>query len=95
MKLSEFKGEDAYNAIEGLLDPMAEICADEELVNCAKSGEKLKLVKRLISAHRQSINTILAVLDKADPETYQVSLITLPVKILELLNDEEIIKLFK
>ena len=93
MKLSEIKGERALDVIADLIDPISEIFADEAIRKAA-GGNKLDLVKIILKGHKKSIIEILAILDGEDPKTYEVSLISLPAKILELLNDPELASLF-
>lgn len=95
MKLSEYEGDAALDILAELIEPVAEICADKEVAEIfRKGGSKAAAIKAIIKKHKKSITTILAVLDGKDPETYKPNLFTLPVKLLEILNDEELVKLF-
>lgn len=95
MKLSEIKGEAALDVLADLIEPAANILADEEIQKSVKSGEpKLLLVKKLLKSHKKEVIEILAILDGEEPETYKVSLLTLPAKLLEIINDPEIGSLF-
>lgn len=95
MKLSEIKGEQAIDALAELIEPAALIFADEDIKNSAKAGEpKLILAKKILKGHKAEVIKILAILDGEDPATYEVNLLTLPVKLLEILNDPEVSSLF-
>lgn len=95
MKLSEFKGDKAYDVLAELIEPVMTICTNQELQELRKSGApKLKFIKPILKNNKKEITTILAVLDDKDPAEYEVNLFTLPAKILELLSDPEIEQLF-
>lgn len=95
MRLSEFKGDEALDVLAELCEPVLELCADEEIKN-AFTGKmpKVKIIKPLIKNHKQAIKHILATLDCKPVEDYEINLLTLPIKILEVLNDPEITSLF-
>ena len=94
MKLSDFKGEAALDALADLIEPVASVAGDKEVAEYIRSKQYIKAVKVAIKNHKKSVIEILAVLDGADPETYQPSLTTLPAKLLEILNDPELVDLF-
>jgi len=95
MKISDFRGEQALDLFADLIEPAAEIMADKNVVDAARRGDKLTAIKIAVKAHKKAVIRILAILDGEDPETYSVSILTLPVKLLEILNDEETINLFR
>lgn len=96
MKLSDFKGEKAIEVFADLLEPMAKILSDKEIVALFQSEnvKQIEIVKKLLKAHPKEIVWILAVLDDKDPETYEPNFITLPMKLLEIINDESVKYLF-
>ncbi len=97
MKLSEYKGEQALDMLADLMEPVATIMSDREIERIAKSDlPKIKLVKAVIKNHKHEVIEILAILDGADPKEYaeKVNLFTLPVKLLEILNDPDLTSLF-
>lgn len=95
MKLSEIKGEKALDALADLIDPLSAICLDEVIQKSVKSGEpKLLLAKKILKGHKKEVIKILAILDGADPETYEVDLLTLPAKLIQIINDPEVVSLF-
>ncbi len=95
MKLKDIQGDKALDTIADMLDPIAHIMADDELMNIAKSGQRLKAVQCAIKNHKEDIVTILALLDGEDPKTYKVNLLTLPMKLKELMADEDLQGLFQ
>lgn len=98
MKLSEYKGEQALDVLADLIEPIAVIMADSEITNLAAAGAPyVKFVRPAIKNHKQEVLTILAILDGEDPKTYaeKVNLLTLPVKLFEILDDPEAARLFQ
>ena len=97
MKLSEYKGEQALDILADLMEPAAAIIADKEIASLAqRKAPNIKIVQKIVKTHKAEIIEILAVLDGENPEEYaeKVSVFTLPVKILNLLNDPELKNLF-
>lgn len=95
MKLSDIKGEAAIDALADLMEPAAAIFADENIQRSISSGEsKLLLAKKLLKLHKKEVIKILAILDGEDPATFEPTLLSLPVKLLEILNDPDLADLF-
>lgn len=94
-KLSEIKGEDAIDVLADILEPVTSIAADDEIRKAVKAGlPKIKLIQLALKSHKKDIVKILAVMDGQDAENYEVNLLELPVRILEILNDETVMSLF-
>jgi len=97
MKLSEYKGEQALDMLADLIEPAAAIMADKEIATLVKSGApQIKIIKPAIKNHKPEVIEILAILDGEDPAEYaeKVNLFTLPFKLLEILNDPDLMGLF-
>ena len=86
--------EDALEAFADILEPAAEIIADDEVKGFIRDGEKLKAVKAAIKKHKSALIEILARLDGCEPDEYEVSIFTLPAKTIAMLNSPEIQQLF-
>lgn len=96
MKLSELKGEEALEVLAEIVKPAAEICADKELVELLrKGGKKISAIQRLLRVHKKPVLEILAALERVPAEEYEVNILTLPVRLLEILNDNELMALFR
>ena len=93
MKLSEYRGEDALDILAELIEPAAEIFGDKEFSRQYKIAP-VKAVKWALKNKAKAVITILAVLDGEDPAEYKPNILTLPAKLLELLNDPDRINLF-
>ena len=109
MKLSDFKGEEALDVLADIIEPIAMIMADEEIVKLQKESDKIleesngkrklpmiKFVKPAIKNHKKEVLYVLARLENKSVEEYEkeVTLITLPMKVLEVINDEQLKSLF-
>lgn len=95
MKLSEYKGEKAIEVFANLLEPIAEMMGDGQLSkDIEENKSKAVIVANLMKNHPKSIIKVLAILDDADPETYEVNFVDIPVKLFELLNDKALTSLF-
>lgn len=95
MKLSEIKGERALDILADLIDPVADIFGDKEIMTALQSGKApAKAIKLALKNHKRSVIDMMAAIDGEDPETYEPSLFVLPKRLLDLLNDPEVQQLF-
>lgn len=95
MKLSEIKGKEAIETLANLMEPVSKIASDKDVQDAVQSKQPVPIiVKKLLQGHPDEVIEVLALLDGADPKTYEPSLLSLPMKLLEILNDEEIQALF-
>ena len=104
MKLSEVKGEKALDMFADLIEPITEILDDKEIAKIWKSrktkdGQTLKsvlgkAVSVAIKNHKTAVITILAILDDVPVEEYECNILSLPKKLLDILNDPAIFDLF-
>lgn len=93
-KLSEITGEDALNVLADVLDPMIQVSTDEEFVDACRRRDKSKAIKCLLKNHSKEVLTVLAILDGADVENYNPSIVRIPALLVELFNDPDIVSLF-
>ena len=97
MKLSDYKGEDAIELLADILEPAMEIIGDKNIEAAVKDKNMTRgaLIKMILKNHKKSILEIMAYIDGEDPATYNPGVLTLPVRLLELFNDEEFMELFQ
>lgn len=94
-KLSEFKNEEALDLLADILEPMSVIMTDDEVVDKLMSdGQRMEGAIMLIKNYKPEIIRILAAMDQEDPETYEFNIFTLPRRILEIVNDKELLAFF-
>ena len=94
MKLSEYQGEAALDILADLMEPAGEIMSDKEIGEVFKEN-RFKAIGLAIKNHKKAVMQILATMDGVPVEEYKCNVFSLPVKILELLNDPEMIQLFQ
>ena len=93
MKLSEYQGEAALDILADLIEPAGEIMSDKEIGEVFKKN-RFKAIGLAIKNHKKAVMKILATMDGVPVDEYKCNVFSLPVKILELLNDPEMIQLF-
>lgn len=94
MKFTDIKDEAAIEALADIIEPAGAIFTDQEVILAYQSGNKLKSISLAIKNHKKEVMTILAALDGVPVENYHVNIMTLPAKLLEILNDKEVMSLF-
>lgn len=93
MKLSEYQGEAALDILADLIEPAGEIMTDKEIGEVFKKN-RFRAIGLAIKNHKNAVMQIMATIDGVPVEEYKCNVFTLPVKILELLNDPDIVQLF-
>ena len=94
MKLSEYRDEAALELLADIVGPSVEIFADKQLVELIRGGEKSKAVSTAIKNHKKEVMEILAALEGVPVEEYHCNVFSLPKKLLEILNDRELMAFF-
>lgn len=95
MKIAEMDNEKALDAFADILEPMSVIFTDNELKRTSEDGGSyMKLIQIAIKKHKQEIIKILATLDGVPVEEYKCNVFTLPLKVLSLIQDEELSQFF-
>ena len=105
MKLSDVKGEKALDMLADLIDPIMEIIEDKEVSKILKSRndkDKAESTKRIlgkavstaIKNHKKAVIAILATLDDIPVDKYECNLLSLPKKMMDVINDPAIFDLF-
>ena len=93
MKLSEYQGEAALDLLADMIEPAGEIMSDKEIGDVFKKN-RLKAIGLAIKNHKKAVLKIMATMDGVPVEEYKCNVFTLPFKLLELLNDPDLIQLF-
>ena len=94
MKLSEYQGEAALDILAELIEPAGEIMDDKEIGDVFKQN-RFKAIGMAIKNHKKAMIQILATMDGVPVDEYKCNVFSLPVKILEILNDPEMIRFFQ
>lgn len=95
MRLSDIKGEKALEVLADILEPATEIFTDPAVEQAYRTKRRVDVAVVIIKNHPKAILRIMALLDGEDPKTYAPSLIELPKKVLELINDPALKDFFK
>jgi hypothetical protein len=98
MKLSEIKGADSLDVLAEIAEPAVEIMADEEIRKIVDSNlPKVMLIKPILKNHKDGVVQILAALERQDPDEFvkTMNILTLPKKLMEILDDKELLELFQ
>ena len=93
MKLSEYQGEAALDILADLIEPAGEIMSDKEIGEVFNKN-RFKAIGMAIKNHKKAVMHIMSTIDGVPVEEYKCNVLTLPVKILELLNDPDLVQLF-
>lgn len=93
-KLSEYENEEALEILADIIEPAAVIFADKEIKKLYETKNKLKIASYAIKAHKKEIIQILAALEQTPIDEYKCNVLTLPLKVIEILNDKELTSFF-
>ena len=97
MRLSDYKGEAAIDKLAEIIEPLTVILGDPEMQEIAKKqGSAMDYVKPILKNHKKEIIVVLAALENEPVDEYKgkITLLTLPARILEFINDPEVQALF-
>ena len=94
MKLCEIKGEKALEVIANLIDPISDMLKDPELRPIVQSGNRSDIIKHILLNHKRNVITILALINGENPDTYEPTLLSLPIMLMDLFDDPDVMRLF-
>lgn len=77
-----------------LVEPVAAIIIDEEVRKALSDNKKARAVKLAIKRHKHEVLEILALIDGVPIDDYKVSVLTIPVRLMEIVNRPEFTELF-
>lgn len=92
-KLSEYKNEEALDLLADIIEPVALIFADGEFAEKLQQSIILA-VQHVIKFHKKSVLAILARLDGVPVEEYECTIFTLPMTLINILNDPDMLNFF-
>jgi hypothetical protein len=101
MRLSDYKGEEAIEVLADIIEPLTAILGDEDMKklvadNKGKKVAPVAYIKPILKNHPKEVIAVLAGIEKEPVEEYEkkVNVLTLPMKLLELMNDPQMQSLF-
>lgn len=96
MNLSECKNKDALDFWAEIIEPAAEIMGDKEIGLILRTGQApVKAIKVALKRHKEAVIAIMAALEGSTPEEYEFDAISLPKKVLGIINNQEFKMLFQ
>ncbi len=91
MKLSEYKDGEALELLADLIEPVSSILADKDISALQKDGASVaKIASAAIKGHKEEVLRIMAALDGVPFEDYHCNILTLPKRLIEILNDKDL-----
>lgn len=93
-KLSEYQDEEAIEVLGDLMEPAMTIFSDKEIAEGLQGKDRMKAVRMILKTYSKEVKEILAALDRTPVEEYHCNVMTLPTKLLEIMNDKELMSFF-
>ena len=93
-KLSEYKDGEAPDLLADLLEPATEILADEEVGEALREGKRMTAIKAVMKRHKPQVMAILAAMEGVPAEDYHCNVLTVPMRLIEILNDRDLLAVF-
>lgn len=95
MKLSEYRDGEALDLLADLIEPVSSILADKDISKLQKNGASVaRIASAAIKGHKDEVLRIMAALDGVPFEEYHCNLLTLPKRLIEILNDKDLLDFF-
>ena len=92
-KISEYKDEEALDILADLIEPAETIFSDKD-VQSANSKSMWKAVKVAIKKHKKEVMEIMAILDGVPVEDLHINVLSLPIKVMEVISDKDLVNFF-
>lgn len=95
-KFNELKDDEAIEILGDIIEPAYTIMTDDEVKAAFRTNEKtlIKLAKIICKKYTKEVFEILAVMDGQKVEEYHCSFFTLPFRVLEILNNKDLLDFF-
>ena len=92
-RLSDFRDEEALDVLCELIEPACEIMADEDVQKAFEKGSGVTMVqavKLIIKGHKRAVMEIMAALEGVPLEEFHCNLLTLPMQVMQIVNDNDL-----
>ena len=93
MKLSEFKDEKAIEVVAKLLVPIGRIVSNKDNAK-SRGGSNLEFASAILANNPSDVKDMLAILNDVDPSEYHCNAATVIFDVMNMLADEQLLKLF-
>lgn len=94
MYLLEAKGEEAFELMADLIDPISEIASDAKILHCIQTNQKMKAVKYAMKKHKKTLIKILAMCNGVPEEEYNRTAPEMLAELMAVTNNETVAGLF-
>lgn len=94
MYLLEAKGEQAFELMADLFDPIGEIASDARILKCIQTNQNAKAVKFAMKDHADSLMKVLALCNNCEVSEYQKTAPEILVDVMKVINYPTIASLF-
>ena len=93
-KLSDYRDEEALDLLADLLEPFAELFKDADFRREYGRNNLIRAVSLALKRHKSEIMQILARIDGTPVEEYHCTMATLPLRLIELMQDKDLQAVF-
>jgi hypothetical protein len=66
----------------------------KDLVRGMENNDTMPVIKYLLKNHAKEVHEVMAILEGVPAEEYNPNLLTLPLMLMEILNDSDLLSLF-
>ena len=93
---TELDNFESLDLLADLLEPMTEILGDPEIRKAyeEKSTKLVTIVSMMIRRHKPEVIRIMALIDGIPENEYKVNVFTLPINVIQLLNNKNVREMF-
>ena len=93
-KLSDYRDEEALELLADLLEPFTELFKDGDFRREYGRNNIIRAVSLALKRHKGEIMRILARIDGTPVEEYHCTMATLPLRLIELMQDKDLQAVF-
>lgn len=86
----ELYNEDALDFLADIIEPASRIFSDKKVREAFQANDRVKAAQAILKGHDKDAMVIIAATDKTTPDKCKYSILDLFKKLLEILNDKDI-----
>ena len=94
MKLLTATGEEAFELMADLIDPISDIAADADILRCYKTNQKMKAIKFAMKKHPKTMTEIMAICEGVPVSEYKKTAPEMLIDVLTVVNHPTVAVLF-
>lgn len=93
-RISEYRDEAALDLLADLIEPFAVLAGDGDFSQAFRDGKRMKAMKIALKNHKREVMEILAAVEGVPLEEYHCNVLTVPMRLLEIVSDTDLIQVF-